>query len=84
VVDYPEWEAILLGSDEYVVTKCGICGVSFVVPLIVHQEHYKHGGFSFCSNGHQWGWPRGAEKHQRYMLSKHKNVVPLSQKAGNA
>lgn len=54
-----EWEKIRIRGQEFVVCECGQCGVIYVVPLVVHQNHFESGGFAHCSNGHGWGWKEG-------------------------
>ena len=53
------YEIVLLRGHRYVVDQCGCCGILYVVPEKVHEHHADHGGYSSCSNGHQWGWSEG-------------------------
>lgn len=58
-------DTITIRGEHYSVTQCGTCGVWYTVPETVHANHQRLGGYSFCSNGHQWGWPSGAEEKER-------------------
>jgi hypothetical protein len=52
-------DMIAIRGGAFELCECGCCGVVYVVPKIVRDEHRKNGGFSFCPNGHQWGWKEG-------------------------
>jgi hypothetical protein len=58
-------EIILIHGLRFAVNECGTCGVIYVVPEIVDNNHRHHGGYSSCSNGHLWGWQRGGAEIDR-------------------
>ena len=49
-------EILVIHGQRMEVSQCGICGVVYTVPEIIQDYHRRHGGFSYCPNGHQWGW----------------------------
>lgn len=55
-------EIIILRHQRFIVEQCGSCGVIFIVPELVYNNHRDHGGYSHCSNGHSWGWKDGRIK----------------------
>lgn len=66
----PDWEIVRLRGQEFVVCECGNCGVIYVVPKIVHQDHFDNGGFAHCSNGHGWGWKEGNTEREAVRLER--------------
>ena len=52
-------ETIVIRGRRFIVDECGSCGVFFVIPELVYTNHRDHGGYSYCSNGHTWGWKEG-------------------------
>jgi hypothetical protein len=58
-------QTIMIHGTQHTVTQCGVCGVWYVVPTYAYQCHQRLGGFSFCPNGHQWGWKTGEEQRQQ-------------------
>ena len=50
---------ITFNGTVYIWTQCGSCGVWYVVPKIMRDNHYRKGGFSHCPSGHAWGWREG-------------------------
>lgn len=66
-------EVITIRGRRFAVDDCGVCGVTYVVPENVYNHKRDYGGFSHCSNGHQWGWPEGRKqrdelRHERDLL----------------
>ena len=64
-------EIISLRGQRFLVDQCGTCGVLYVVPQCVNDTHIEQGGFSYCSNGHQWGWREG--RHEREAIRRERD-----------
>lgn len=75
MAEMPRFDVIRIRGEEYAVTQCGVCGVWYVVPLFVHQRHYWDGGYSYCPNGHTWGWHTGAENAAREAVRRERDQL---------
>ena len=58
-------EIVIIRGQQHEVVDCGSCGVVFTVPAIMRDHHRRKGGFSYCLNGHAWGWKRGTEQEDK-------------------
>jgi hypothetical protein len=61
----PADETIIIHGQRHTIEQCGTCGVYYTVPEFVNQNHRRLGGYSFCPNGHQWGWRSGTERAEQ-------------------
>lgn len=66
-------EVIRLHGEIYCVDQCGTCGVFFIIPQVVYENHRRNGGFSHCSNGHQWGFRSGTEQAAQEALRRERD-----------
>ena len=58
-------ETITIRGGIFEIDECGLCGIVFVVPRSVRNMQRRQGGYSYCPNGHSWGFrPENSEEAQ--------------------
>ena len=58
-------ETITFRGCLFEVCVCGTCGATFFIHQTVRAEQRRIGGYSYCPNGHRWGYSEANSEERR-------------------